>query len=224
VIHIPRLKENNIRIGFLEEEQYRLLLAELPERLKLLLVIAYHTGVRKGDLLRIRVEQIDLRHKQIRLNAGETKNDEGRVLPIYGEMGPLIARALATRRQEAKRSKEFPSPWLFHDERGLPILSFYKAWSAACARANVPGQLFHDLRRSAVRNMERAGIPRSVAMKIISGHKTEAVYRRYAIVSEQDIADAGARLEEAAHKRNSRTTTKTTTVRSREADAKLLSS
>jgi integrase len=224
VIHIPRLKENNIRTGFLEEEQYRLLLAELPERLKLLLVIAYHTGVRKGELLRIRVEQIDLRHKQIRLNAGETKNDEGRVLPIYGEMGPLIAGALAARRQEAKRSKEFPSPWLFHDERGLPILSFYKAWSAACARANVPGQLFHDLRRSAVRNMERAGIPRSVAMKI-SGHKTEAVYRRYAIVSEQDIADAGARLEEASHKRNSsRTTTKTTTVRRREADAKLLSS
>ena len=71
--------------------------------------------------------------------------------------------------------------------------------------------------------MERASIPRSVAMKI-SGHKTEAVYRRYAIVSEQDIADAGARLEEASHKRNSRTTTKTTTVRSREADAKLLSS
>jgi integrase len=73
VIHIPRLKENNIRIGFFEEEQYRLLLAELPERLKLLLVIAYHTGVRKGELLRIRVEQIDLRRKQIRLNAGETK-------------------------------------------------------------------------------------------------------------------------------------------------------
>jgi integrase len=169
------------------------------------------------------VEQIDLRRRQIRLNAGETKNDEGRVLPVYGEMIPRLAAALTGRRQQARRTKQFPSPWLFHDEQGQPILSFYKAWKAACKRANVPDQLFHDLRRSAVRNMERAGIPRSVAMKI-SGHKTEAVYRRYAIVSEQDIADAGARLEQAMNKRHSRTTTKTTTVRRSARDVKLLSS
>ena len=75
-----------------------------------------------------------------------------------------------------------------------PIQSFRGVWRSACTRAGVPGRLFHDLRRTAVRNLERAGVPRSVAMKV-TGHKTEAVYRRYAIVSEADIADAVQRLD-----------------------------
>ena len=68
-----------------------------------------------------------------------------------------------------------------------------KAWSHACEQVGLIGMLQHDFRRSAVRNMERAGVPRSVAMKI-SGHKTESIYRRYAIVSESDIQDATRRL------------------------------
>jgi integrase len=70
---------------------------------------------------------------------------------------------------------------------------YRKAWTAACTGAGVPGRYRHDFRRTAVRNMERAGVPRSVAMKI-TGHKTEAVYRRYAIVSDADLRDATARL------------------------------
>ena len=208
-VYIPKLKENNTRNGFVDEEQYRALLSELPEYLKLLLVVAYHTGVRKGELLRLRVNQIDLKNNQIRLHAGETKNDEGRVLPIYGEMRAALADALDKRRLEAKSTGEFPGMWLFRGEGGKRIRDFYHGWDSACERAGVPGQLFHDLRRSAVRNMERAGISRSVAMKI-SGHKTESVYRRYAIVSEQDIAEAGRKLEQ----NSSRTVTKTVTVRS----------
>jgi integrase len=57
----------------------------------------------------------------------------------------------------------------------------------------VSGRLKHDFRRSAVRNLERSGVSRSVAMKI-TGHKTEAVYRRYAIVSDQDLKAASAKL------------------------------
>src|SRR5438105_2717765 len=76
---------------------------------------------------------------------------------------------------------------------GQPVYDFRKAWSQACERVGLVGMLRHDFRRSAVRNMERAGVPRSVAMKI-SGHKTESIYRRYAIVSESDIQDATRRL------------------------------
>ena len=171
----------------------------------------------------VHVIQINLKHKQIRVNAGETRNDEGRVLPIYGEMGTLIAAALARYRRKQSEARNSRARSCSTMMRSLPILSFYKARVPRAHGSTFPGQVFHDLRRSAVRNMERAAIPRSVAMKI-SVHKTEAVYRRYAIVSEQDIADAGTRLEEAAHKRNSRTTTKTTTVRRPEANAKLLNS
>lgn len=175
---------------------------ELPEYLRLLLVIAYHTGVRKGELLKIGKGQVDLKAAQIQLNPGETKNDEG-VLPIYGDMGPWLEMQVTT--LEAK----FPGcRWLFH-EGGRQILSFRKAWASACKRAKVPGQLFHDLRRSAIRNMERAGIPRKVAMQI-SGHKTETVYQRYAIVSARDVRDAGAKLGRFFEEQ--RTTTKTTTL------------
>jgi integrase len=76
---------------------------------------------------------------------------------------------------------------------GRPIRSLRRSWVTACRKAGRPGLLPHDLRRSAVRNRERAGISRSIAMKL-TGHKTEAVYRRYAIVAENDLREAGAKL------------------------------
>jgi integrase len=68
-----------------------------------------------------------------------------------------------------------------------------KVWAKACENAKVLGRILHDFRRTAVRNLERAGVPRSVAMKL-TGHKTESVYRRYAIVSDADLREATQRL------------------------------
>ena len=64
----------------------------------------------------------------------------------------------------------------------------------ACRRAGCPGRILHDFRRTAVRNLERAGVPRSVAMKL-TGHKTESVYRRYAIADDRDLRVAVERLD-----------------------------
>lgn len=82
--------------------------------------------------------------------------------------------------------------WVFHRD-GEPIKSYNTAWRAACRRAGYPGRLVHDCRRTAVRSLERAGVSRSVAMQL-TGHKTEAVYRRYAIVAEADLRDGVAKL------------------------------
>jgi hypothetical protein len=87
--------------------------------------------------------------------------------------------------------------WYRHHPPRLPppgraARDFYTPWRGACTEAKVPGHLFDDLRRTAVRNLERAGVPRSWATKL-TGLKTEAVYRRYAIVSEADLRDAVGR-------------------------------
>ena len=99
-------------------------------------------------------------------------------------------------------------PAVFHRD-GDPIRDLRGAWAAACITAGFvrvvnpeaptaeqhrkATKLLHDFRRTAVRNLERAGVSRSVAMKL-TGHKTEAVYRRYAIVSEGDLAEGVAKL------------------------------
>jgi integrase len=77
---------------------------------------------------------------------------------------------------------------------GHRITEFRKAWTFACERAGVKGLLFHDLRRSAVRNMRMAGVAGNVAMQI-TGHKTRSIFDRYCIIGGQEIRDAAAKLE-----------------------------
>ncbi|MBI2680027.1 MAG: tyrosine-type recombinase/integrase [Candidatus Solibacter usitatus] len=83
--------------------------------------------------------------------------------------------------------------WVFHDGTGERLKTFYKAWASGCERAKLDGQLFHDLRRSAVRNMIRAGIPEKLAMEL-SGHRTRHVFDRYNISTDKDLSDAGEKL------------------------------
>jgi integrase len=127
----------------------------------------------------------------VRLEPGTTKNQEGRAFPIT----PAL-RAIPERRQELTRRCERAQariiPLVFH-RSGRPIHSFRRSRKEACKKAGLPGLRFHDLRRSAVRNLERASVPRSGAMKL-TGHKTESIYRRYAIVPEADLREAGVKL------------------------------
>jgi integrase len=105
-------------------------------------------------------------------------------------MGPWIEMAIG------ERDAKFPHcPSLFFNKEGKQIGSFRKAWTSACKRAGMPGLLFHDLRRSAVVNMDRAGVPRRVIMQI-TGHKTEVMFTRYRIVAPADLTHAARRMED----------------------------
>jgi integrase len=184
---IPKLEEDNVRQGFLEQDQYERLLDELPKNLKALFVCGYHTGARKNELRRIRWEQVDFESGLIRLEAGQTKTKRPRALPIYGDMRRWL--------KQQRETSPAGSPWVFHGAHNCPVDNHLNGWKEGCERAGVPGLLFHDLRRSAVRNMKRAGIQDVEAMRI-SGHRTRAIFDRYNVVDESDLATAGKRLEE----------------------------
>lgn len=115
------------------------------------------------------------------------------MLPLVGELADLIERRWTAREYQAPDGTTALSPFVFH-RHGRPVGNFRRAWATACGTAGVTGTLFHDLRRSAVRNMDRAGVSQSVAMAI-SGHKTASVYRRYRIVDEDDLRRALARTQ-----------------------------
>lgn len=195
VFHIPvihKLPEQNVRQGFLEPDQYEKLLEELPQNLKALFVCGYHTGARKGELGRIQWPQVDFAAGLIRLSGNQTKNKRPRTLPVYGDM----RRWLEHQRNTCPEG----CPWVFHGAHKRPVDKHLNGWVDACKRAGMPGLLFHDLRRSAVRNMKRAGLQDLEAMRI-SGHLTRHIFDRYNIIDEADLAAAGKRLEEYAKKR-----------------------
>jgi integrase len=183
------LKENNTRKGFLESAQYDELARECAKYglwMRTLFELGYTYGWRHEELLSMRVSQVSIADRTIRLNPGETKNDEGREVT----MTPLLRGLL----QECVRGKQ-PNDFVLTRSDGRPIGDFRISWGTATAKAKVAGLLFHDLRRTAVRNMIRAGIPERVAMQI-SGHKTRSIFDRYNIVSQADIRDAVVRLSQ----------------------------
>ncbi|MBI4584013.1 MAG: tyrosine-type recombinase/integrase [Planctomycetes bacterium] len=191
--YLPTLKVSNVRQGFFEEPEFQTLMAKLPEHLKPVAHFAYLTGWRKSEIVNLLWCQVDFVAGIIRLEPGTTKNNEGREFPFAAL--PALADLLRRQREytdAVQKAQDRIVPWTFH-RNGEPVGDFKKAWQTACRAALIPGRLFHDFRRTAVRNLERASVPRSVAMKL-TGHKTEAVYRRYAITSQSDLREGVAKL------------------------------
>jgi integrase len=187
VPHIPLLPEDNTRDGFIEHDDYVRLRDQL-QRARLALVIGYHLGIRKGELLKLQWSMVDFAAGEIRVPAKNAKNKRHRVLPIYGEMREFMLIAKADRDANHPKCK-----WVVSDH-GEQIRDFRGEWAAATQAVGMDGLLFHDLRRSAVRNMVRSGISEKVAMEI-SGHLTRSVFDRYNIVSARDVKEAGRKME-----------------------------
>ncbi len=203
--HIPMLREDNTRTGFFEPEQYQAALAHLPEAIRPVITFAYLTGWRiASEILPLEWRQVDFRAGEVRLDAGTTKNREGRVFPMTAELRSLL-EAQHAEHVRLKKARQIV-PWVFYrmvaqgrggEAQPKPIISFMKAWRSAYKAAGCPGRIPHDLRRTAVRNLVRAGIRERLAMQM-TGHKTRSVFERYNILSDGDLRDAARRLDDAA--------------------------
>jgi integrase len=202
------LREAAPRQGFFEDAQFEAVRRLLAEDLRVVVTIAHIFGWRvPSEVLTLERRQLDLEAGTLRLDPGTTKNGDGRVVYLTPELKAMLAGQVA-RVDVLQRQLGRIIPWLFphltspcqqagcargHHHIGDRRRRLQKVWKTACKAAGVPGRLAHDFRRTAVRNLERRGVPRSVAMKI-TGHRTEAVYRRYAIVSDADLQEATLRL------------------------------
>jgi integrase len=243
--HITKLREANVRTGYFEQQDYLKIRDALPDHLKPLFVTAYFTGLRKGELLSLTWDRVNLFERKISLEAGTTKNDEARVIFLAGELYDTLRAHYTTCLRETPNC-----PYVFQ-KGGYQLTDFRKAWERAlrrcgykasfkcrdcgaivqiepsarwrkegptvylsegevknaktvhweelmCARCKSTrfkrnNPVFHDNRRTAVRNLVRTGTPEGVAMKI-SGHRTRTIFERYNIVSEDDLRIASERL------------------------------
>jgi integrase len=192
--YIEMLKENNARRGFFERDQFEAVRAHLPDYGRPAATFAYLTGWRlKAEILTLQWRRVDFRAGVVTLDVGSTKNRDGRTFPMIPELRALLEVQRATTDALQKKIGAIV-PWVFHrTKRGRPLKGFTKSWRAACLAAGLPGRIPHDFRRAAVRNLERAGVPRSTAMAMV-GHRTESIYRRYAIVDEVMLREGGAKL------------------------------
>lgn len=192
----PMIRVANARLGFFEAHEFKALLAELPGYLRDPVAFAYLTGWRmQSEVIPLEWAQVNFNGGIVRLEPRSTKNGDGREFPLNAL--PELRRLMEHRRDDAQRlkSQSGNSIALVFHRSGQPIRDFRTAWKSACNRAGLAGRIPHDFRRTAVRNLERAGVSRSVAMQLV-GHKTEGVYRRYAIVSSRDLADGVSKLAE----------------------------
>ncbi len=189
---LPSVHVENTRTSFFEPDEYEALAKNLPAAPRSVATFMYWTGWRRKETLSREWRHVDFERGTIILEPGETKSGEGRTFPF--DVLPELAALLKAQREytdAVERRMGQVVRHVFH-RGGRPVKSIRAAWRVACRKAGLIGRIPHDFRRSAVRRLERAGVPRSVAMKLV-GHQTELMYRRYAITNETDLREGLAK-------------------------------
>ena len=184
--HFKSLPEWNARQGFFERADFESVLPRLTRRgkpdtdLQDYASWCFYTGMRAGETKSLTWADFDVESQTIRLHAKDSKNRHGRAIPLMADLLTIVERRVKARRLDCQ--------YIFH-RNGKHMGEFRKVWRRACEEAGVSGKLFHDFRRSAVRNMVRAGVNPDIARQI-SGHRTPAIFSRYNIIDEADLRRA----------------------------------
>jgi len=188
-----KLKEAKPRQGFVEDEQYKVLAKNCRASwLRTFLALGYDFGLRKGEMLALRVRNVDLLEGWLTVEI--SKNGEGRRIRLTRETLALLT--------ECVRGKQ-PEDFVLSRKDGSRVAQPRKDWYALCIASGLgnldedggyEGLQMHDLRRSAVRRLVRRGVPEKVCMAI-SGHKTRSVFDRYNITNERDLENAAKLIE-----------------------------
>jgi integrase len=191
-------REHNERDRVLSSDEFARLYQASEEWVKPILLMAYHTGMRKGEIRSLRWDQIDLRHHLIRLKSADTKTDEGRTIPLNQSLTITLKST----------TRYLGCPWVFVNPAILDAwkaspgevdpryhkTSISHAFTRACKRAAVENATFHDLRHTFVTNARRAGVDYFRIMAI-TGHRTMSVFKRYNTVDEHDLRRAMLQMD-----------------------------
>lgn len=190
------LAEHNVRSGFFDRDMFETLRGHLPAALQPVVTFAFVCGWRiQSEILPLEWRSVDREAHTVRLDVGSTKNSRGRHID-YSSHPQLVTLFEEQWRQHKALEKAGKISRYVFQRGGKRINDFRGAWDAACAAGGLLGRRPHDLRRSAVRNLVRSGVPDTVAMKI-TGHVTRSVFDRYDITSEADIREGLGRLSDA---------------------------
>lgn len=196
-----------VREGFVTPEQFEKIRTELERSwepcLADLALFAYSTGWRRNEVINLKWGWVDLAEGVIRLPAAFSKNRSGRLCPITKPVRGILHRSWQS--MPSPLPAEWKEQHVFRTEEGKPIprANLWYHWRKAVVRAGFPKITMHDLRRSFARNALKAGVPQVVAQRL-TGHKTDAMFRRYAITGREDLDEAASQVasyvEEATRK------------------------
>ncbi|HXM92264.1 MAG TPA: tyrosine-type recombinase/integrase [Candidatus Dormibacteraeota bacterium] len=189
--HIPTFslpKDSDARTGFMDIEDFLKFRQEMPERLRLTVTFLYYTGCRGGAAAKITWAMVSKDCTEIEMSGKIMKSGKPHTIPLVGPLAEIAAML-------REKRKSFPKP----TDRVLDFYAFRGTWNRTCNRLGLgeydkklrhyAGLKPHDFRRSAARNLIKAGVDRRTAMKI-TGHKTEHIFERYNIKTNDDVKDA----------------------------------
>lgn len=181
-------KDSEPREGFVEHDVFEKIRSKLPENLRPTLTFLYYSGQRKGSVKKIVWSMVSTSNDEIMMPGRITKNGRPHTVPLVGPLSE-IADTLTEMR------KEFPKP----SDHVFDFTNFHWLWNDACDRLGLgkfdrktrryEGLIATDFRRSAARNLTKAGVDRRTAMRI-TGHLTESVFERYNIKDDKDVKEA----------------------------------